>query len=52
MVRGQENMTYEKVARSVQLERKATALLASIDVMKPSSPWIRGNPHELNHKKF
>lgn len=39
-------------ARSVQLERKATASLASIDVMEPNSSRIRGNPHEPDHEKF
>lgn len=49
---GEHDVWEGRRARSAQLERKTTALLASIDVMKPNNSWVRGNPHELNHEKF
>lgn len=49
---GEHDVREARRARSVQLERKAAASLPSIDVMKPNSSWIRGNPHEPNHEKF
>lgn len=49
---GERDVWEARRARSVQLESKATASLASIDMMKPNSSWIRGNPHKLNCEKI